>query len=259
MLDAVFEQRLQDKRRHHAVAHLKVDVDRNAQTAVAIPGLHKIDITSALFHLMLERGERIGVRKRLTIVIGKVDQQRSRLVGLGSHERHDGADGIEQKMRVDLRLQGAQLHAGRKLVLALELKAGELRGNEVGKARGKRRLAHIDAAQTGIIQLKRAHAMPAHGKRCDNAGAQARKVATRLIGSVTRKHALLTRPNHVERGLEHYRGSGRALCRVLAPACQHLFAIGKADGRGDGLGQDYFRGAQGRFGRKAARRVGEYF
>ena len=95
MLDAVFEQRLQDKRRHQAVAHLKVDVDRNAQTAVAIPGLHKIDIASALFHLVLERGERIGIRKRLTIVVGEVDQQRPGLVRLGTYERHDGADGIE--------------------------------------------------------------------------------------------------------------------------------------------------------------------
>ena len=162
-------------------------------------------------------------------------------------------------MRIDLRLQGAQLHAGRKLVLALKLKARKLRGNEVGKARGKRRLAHIDAAQTGIIQLERAHAMPAHGKRCDNTGAQARKVATRLGRGIARKHALLARLNHVERGLEHDWGAGRALCRVLAPACQHLLAVGKTDGRGDGLGQDDFRGAQGRFGRKAARRVGEYF
>ena len=39
-------------------------------------------------------------------------------------------------MRVDLRLQGAKLNAGRELVLTLELKAGELRGNEIGKARG---------------------------------------------------------------------------------------------------------------------------
>ena len=259
MLDAVFEQRLQDKRRHHAIAHLKVDIDRDAQTAVAIPGLHKIDITSALFHLVLERGERIGVRKRLTIVIGKIDEQRSRLVGLGSNERHDRANGVEQKMRVDLRLQGPKLHAGCELVLALELKAGELRGDEIGKTRGQRRLAHIDAAQAGIVQLERTHAMPAHGKRRDNAGAQAGKIAARLIGGVARKYTLLAGLDHVERGLEHNRGAGRALCRVLAPACQHLFAIGKADGRGDGLGQDDFRGAQGRFGRKAARRVGEYF
>ena len=208
---------------------------------------------------MLERGERIGIRKRLTIVIGKVDQQRPRLVGLGSNERHDGTDSVKQKMRIDLRLQGAQLHAGRELVLALELKARKLRGNEVGKARGKRRLAHIDAAQTGIIQLERAHAMPAHGKRCDNTGAQARKVATRLIGGVARKHALLTAVDHVERGLEHHRGAGGTLCRILAPACQHLLAVGKADGRGDSFGQDDLRGAQGSFGRKTARRVGEYF
>lgn len=78
-------------------------------------------------------------------------------------------------MRVDLRLQGTQLHAGRELVLALELKAGELRGNEIGKARGQRRLAHIDAAQAGVIQLERAHAMPAHGQWRDNAGAQTGK------------------------------------------------------------------------------------
>lgn len=32
-------------------------------------------------------------------------------------------------MRIDLRLQGAKLNAGCELVLALELKAGELRGN----------------------------------------------------------------------------------------------------------------------------------
>ena len=259
VLDAVFEQRLQDKRRHHAIAHLKVDIDRDAQTAVAIPGLHKIDITSTLFHLVLERGERIGIRKRLTIVIGEVDQQRSSLVGLGSNERHDGADGVKQKMRIDLRLQGAQLHAGRKLVLALELKARKLRGNEVGKARGKRRLAHIDAAQTGIIQLERAHAMPAHGKRCDNTGAQARKVATCLGRGIAREHALLTAVDHVERSPQHHRGARGAFCRVLAPACQHLLAVGKADGRGDSFGQDDLRGAQGSFGRKATRRVGEYF
>ena len=86
MLDAVFEQRLQDKRRHHAIAHLKVDIDRDAQTAVAITSLHKIDIASALFHLVLERGERIGIRKRLTIVVGEVDQQRPGLVRLGTYE-----------------------------------------------------------------------------------------------------------------------------------------------------------------------------
>ena len=162
-------------------------------------------------------------------------------------------------MRIDLRLQGAQLHAGRKLVLALELKARKLRGNEVGKARGKRRLAHIDAAQTGIIQLERAHAMPAHGKRCDNTGAQARKVATCLGRGIAREHALLTAVDHVERSPQHHRGARGAFCRVLAPACQHLLAVGKADGRGDSFGQDDLRGAQGSFGRKAARRVGEYF
>ena len=59
VLDAVFEQRLQDERRHHAIAHLKVDIDRDAQTAVAITSLHKIDIASALFHLVLERCEGI--------------------------------------------------------------------------------------------------------------------------------------------------------------------------------------------------------
>ena len=198
---------------------------------------------------MLERGERIGVRKRLTVIIGKVDEQRPGLVGLGSHERHDGADGVEQKVRIDLRLQGAQLNAGRELVLALELKARELRGNEISKARGKRRLAHIDAAQTGIIQLERAHAMPAHGKRCDNTGAQARKVAARLGRGIAREHTLLARLNHVERGLEHDRGAGGALCRILAPACQHLPAVGKANGRGKGLGQDDLGGTQGRLGR----------
>ena len=162
-------------------------------------------------------------------------------------------------MRVDLRLQGTKLDAGRELVLALELKAGELRGDEVGKARGKGSLAHIDAAQAGVIQLERAHAMPAHGKRRDNAGAQAGKIAARLVGGVARKYALLARLNHVERGLEHHRGASGAFYRVLAPACQHLLAVGKADGRSDGLGQDDLRGAQGRFGRKTARRIGEYF
>ena len=162
-------------------------------------------------------------------------------------------------MRIDLRLQSAELNAGRELILALELKAGELRGNEIGETRGKRRLSHIDAAQAWVIQLECAHAMTAHAKRRDNTGTQTGKIAARLIGGITRKHALFARLNHVERGLEHYRGSGRALCRVLAPACQHLPAVSKADGRSDGLGQDNFRGTQGRFGRKAARRVGKYF
>lgn len=101
--------------------------------------------------------------------------------------------------------------------------------------------------------------MPAYGKRRDNAGTQTGKIAARLIGGVTRKYTLFAGLDHVERGLEHDRGAGRAFCRVLAPACQYLLAVGKADGRGDSLGQNDFRGAQGRFGRKAARRIGEYF
>ena len=101
--------------------------------------------------------------------------------------------------------------------------------------------------------------MPAHGQWRDNAGAQTGKIAARLIGGVTRKYTLFAGLDHVECGLEHNRGAGGTLCRILAPTCQHLFAVGKADGRRDGLGQDDFGSTQCRFGRKAARRVGEYF
>ena len=75
-------------------------------------------------------------------------------------------------MRVDLRLQGAQLRPGRELLLALKLVDGELRGNEVGVPRHQRVLGAVHVARAPDVELEGtdgtvAHAQGRHDARRD--------------------------------------------------------------------------------------------
>ena len=73
-------------------------------------------------------------------------------------------------MRVDLRLQGTHLGTGRELLLHLELVDGELRGQNLGKTRGKRVLSAVDGTRGLVVELERADGAVAHLDRRDDTG-----------------------------------------------------------------------------------------
>ena len=85
-------------------------------------------------------------------------------------------------MRIDLGLQRTQLHAGAQILLTLELEARQLRGDQLGKARGERGLTRIDVAVARIVQLEGPHAAIAHDERGRDSSLQARE-EIRLIGT----------------------------------------------------------------------------
>ena len=159
-------------------------------------------------------------------------------------------------MRVHLRLQRSQLHAGRDLGLALELKACQLRGDKVRKARCQRGLAHVDVAEARVVELQRAHAAVAHRKRRHDARAQTgEELALPRVVSVAREHAHHLGRNHVERGIQHHGLAGGIALAPLAPACQHLLAVGDAHGGRQRLRQDDLTGAHGGVRRHALARM----
>ena len=73
-------------------------------------------------------------------------------------------------MRVNLCLQRTHLGARREFLLHLELVDGELRGQDLGKARGKRVLSTVDGARGLVVELERADGTIAHLDGSDNAG-----------------------------------------------------------------------------------------
>ena len=54
VLDAVFEQRLQDKRRHHAIAHLKVDIDFEVRDCMVPPFILQPLLENCIKHAQRE-------------------------------------------------------------------------------------------------------------------------------------------------------------------------------------------------------------
>ena len=73
-------------------------------------------------------------------------------------------------MWVNLRLQRTHLGARCEFLLHLELVDGELRGQDLGKARGKRVLGTVDGARGLVVELERADGTIAHLDGGDNAG-----------------------------------------------------------------------------------------
>ena len=143
-------------------------------------------------------------RERLAVVVREVDEQRAGLLGLGADERHDGSDGVEQEVRVDLRLQGAELHARAHVLLTLELEARELRGDELGKPGGERRLPRVDVAVARVIQLDCAHAAITHDERGGDARVQTGEEARLArLGGLPRKDLHLLLLEHTQRARQH--------------------------------------------------------
>ena len=171
----------------------------------------------------------------------KEENSRQQLAGaqrLGARERRDGVQGVEQEVRVDLRLQGAQLRPGGELVLQLELVDGELRGQQLGEAGGERVLRAVHVMAAPVVELEGPHCLVAHLERDDDARRD-RPVLGALAAHVDHVREGLGDPvvEHVARGGRVDGGSGREVDLELAHAGEHVLLVGHGDRHGARLGQ----------------------
>ena len=162
-------------------------------------------------------------------------------------------------MRVDLRLQGAHLGPRGELGLALELIHGELRGQQLGKARGEGVLRAVHMAGGAVIELEGAHRLAADLERGDDAR---RDVALAPLFAAHVHHAReRLRDAVLDDVARGGRMDGRARGKVvgeLAHAGEHHVAVGHGDGHGAGLGQQAAADLLGALAREAAGDVLEH-
>jgi hypothetical protein len=99
-------------------------------------------------------------------------QMRDRNEHSRSPEHGDGVDGVEEEMRVDLRLERLELHASGKFRLLSELREFELRREERGETLRHCDLCFVEQSARSVVELERADRDAAHLKRHDDGSTQ---------------------------------------------------------------------------------------
>ena len=200
--------------------------------------LLELQVAQRLGDLSLDGNELAGVLERSAVELGELAQELASPQGLGTGERRDGVQRVEQEMRVDLGLQRADLGAGGELGLALELVHRELGGEQLGKTRCQRILGTVDVARGAEIELECSHGLPAHHEWRDD--------ARRNVAAAS---PLTAHVHHVGEGLgdtvidDIARGGGvngrprRKILRELAHASEDDLTVGDGDGHRTGMRQ----------------------
>ena len=124
---------------------------------IAKASAFKRKVAVGLGELARDGDQRTGVIERRAVKRREVAKQLACASGLRARKRGDGVERVEQKMRVDLRLQGAKLGARRQLVLALQLMRGQLGRDQLRKTRHQSVLRAIDRVRAAEIELERSH------------------------------------------------------------------------------------------------------
>ncbi len=114
MLDGVLDQRLHHERRDFALAATRLDVLHHAQPLAEAHLLHvKIGPGQRQFFAE-ENGAAVSQPQRRAQKIREPDRHVPRFRRINCGERADGMQAVEQKMRIDLRLQGFQFGLARQ-------------------------------------------------------------------------------------------------------------------------------------------------
>ena len=131
VLERVLHQRLQQERRHRRVVQPGRDVPAHLEP-VAEAGLLDLQIEPQESQLLLQRRLLpVAVEQRHPQEIGELHDHPSRRGGIVADQHGDRVEGVEEKVRLELRLQGAELGLGQ---LRLESRHGDLalaQGGEV--------------------------------------------------------------------------------------------------------------------------------
>ena len=118
MFEGVLDQGLQGKGGKDHVQQRRIDIDIDRQSIVET-GLLDLQVRIHLVELLGECREVAAALQVLPEKIGKVDQQVLAPHGIDAEDRDDGVQGVEEEVRVDLRLEELQLGLDQQALLHL--------------------------------------------------------------------------------------------------------------------------------------------
>ena len=239
MAHGILDDWLDYKCRHQRVLDVLGHVEGRQHAILAKARLLKRQVALGLRDLARHGNERARIVERGAIERGELAQQLAGAQRIGTRKRRDGVERVEQEVRVDLRLQGTHLGTGRELLLHLELVDGELRGQDLGKTRGKRVLSAVDGTRGLVVELERADGAVAHLDRSDDTGGN---MVVRAIRTHHVHHTVErlddTVLDDVARGKCVDGRIGQQLLLKLARAGQHVALVGDGNRHGTRLGQN---------------------
>src|SRR6185369_14113064 len=121
VLDAVFHQRLQEDGWNHDIQSRRIKMLVHTQLVAAKTHDLNIQIVVHEFNLFTKLHEFIMLAQQTAQDFRKLYYQLARAVGIKAHERGNGIQGIEEKVRIDLALQGIKTGLQQKALLYLQL------------------------------------------------------------------------------------------------------------------------------------------
>ena len=104
MTNGVLHDRLDDKGRDEHVPTSEANVLVLGDAVLAKASMFEAQVAPGLFELAGKRDELVRALERLTIEDRELTKEIARTRRVRARERRDGVDGVEQKVRVDLRL-----------------------------------------------------------------------------------------------------------------------------------------------------------
>ena len=159
-----------------------------------------VQVAVRLLQFEFERNELVAALQRAPVERREFAEQLARARRVGADERSDRVDGVEQEVRVDLRLQRLELHARRELGLPLELGELELGGEHLREALGHGDLRLVEQPRSRVVELQRPDRLTAHLQRHDDGRVELAVCARTADLVLGRQHARLVVLDRLARG-----------------------------------------------------------
>src|SRR5260370_28840835 len=105
MLDAVFDQRLQQHAGHHRLERRRIEILDDLELVPSKTYDFNVQIIVDELHFLTQRDERIRTMQQTAKNGSELQDHLPRRVGIEAHQRRNGIQRIEQEVRVDLILQ----------------------------------------------------------------------------------------------------------------------------------------------------------
>ncbi len=121
VFDGVFDQGLEQDAGHESIQGVRQDLFDDAEFFTAEPDDFNVEIIVGKTQLVSEGNEGIVIPEHGAEQVGQLDNHQARFIGALTDERGDGVERVEEKMRIDLALQGIEAGFEDEAFLFLEL------------------------------------------------------------------------------------------------------------------------------------------
>ena len=105
MLDGIFHQRLQEHAGNHAVERARLDLFHHSQLLRAKAHHFDIEVIVNKFQLLTQSKEGLRLAQKAAQNVGQLHDEQPGSIGFHPHQRGNGIQCVEKKMRIDLALQ----------------------------------------------------------------------------------------------------------------------------------------------------------